>query len=179
AIDVPPMNFIMVDGAGSPNGTEFAQALEALYAVAYTTKFTMKKAEEVDYPVMALEALWWADDPTSFVSGSKDDWFWTAMIMHPDVVTAAHIDAAKEAAAAKKDLPALPKLRFEKFAEGLSAQIMYIGAFSDEGPTIQRIHDFIEESGHELRGKHHEIYLSDFRRTAPENLKTVVRQPMG
>lgn len=178
-VDVPPMRFLAIDGAGAPNDPAFGQAIEALYSVAYTARFAIKKAEEIEYPVMPLEALWWAEDMSTFSADAKQDWLWTAMIMQPDVVTDAHVAAAIEASARKKDLPALPKLRFEQFAEGLSAQIMYTGPFSEEEPTIRRIHDFIAETGHELRGKHHEIYLSDFRRVAPEKLKTVIRQPMG
>lgn len=182
-VDVPPLNFLMIDGTGDPNtSADFQAAVEALYALSYTLKFGVKQGKygdaPLDYPVMALEGLWWAEDMRKFSIDRKGDWLWTLMIMQPDVITPAMVEAARATAAQKKDLPALPKLRFEPYHEALSAQIMYYGPFKDEGPTIARLHKFIEESGHQLRGKHHEIYLSDLRRTAPEKLKTVIRQPM-
>jgi hypothetical protein len=182
-VDVPPLNFLMIDGAGDPNtSADFQAAMEALYAMAYTLKFGVKQGKyggaPYDYPVMALEGLWWADDMTRFGATAKSDWYWTVMIMQPDIVTPDMVEAARADAAKKKNLAALPKMRFEKYHEGLSAQIMYFGPFKDEGPTIARLHEFIEGGGHQLRGKHHEIYLSDPRRTAPGKLKTVIRQPM-
>jgi len=183
-VDVPPMNFLMVDGAGDPNtSAEFAAATEALYALSYGLKFGVKQGKYgdtlYDYPVMALEGLWWVDDMTRFGVTPKGDWYWTIMIMQPDIISPAMVEAARADVAKKKNPAALPKVRFEQYHEGPSAQIMYFGPFKDEGPTIARLHAFIEESGHQLRGKHHEIYLSDFRRTAPEKLKTVIRQPMA
>jgi len=182
-VDVPPLNFLMIDGTGDPNtSADFQAAIEALYALSYTLKFGVKQGKygdtPYDYPVMALEGLWWADDLAHFSVDAKGLWRWTLMIMQPAVITAAMVEAARAAAAQKKDLPALPKLRLEPYHEGLSAQILYYGPFKDEGPTIARLHKFIQESGHQLRGKHHEIYLSDLRRTAPDKLKTVIRQPM-
>ena len=127
---------------------------------------------------MALEGLWWVDDMAHFSVDAKGEWHWTLMIMQPDIITAEMVEAACADVAKKKTLAALPKVRFEAYHEGPSAQIMYFGPFKDEGPTIARLHAFIEEGGHQLRGKHHEIYLSDPRRTAPEKLKTVIRQPL-
>jgi hypothetical protein len=176
-VDVPPMNFLMIDGEGDPNtALAYKEAVEALYAISYALKFAIKKIEGVDYIVMPLEGLWWADDLTTYTRGSRDGWLWTMMIAQPDVVTKKHVDAAIKASAAKKDLPALPRLRFESFTEGTAAQILYFGAYKDEGPTIQRLHAFIESNG-KLAGKHHEIYLGDPRKTSPEKLKTVIRQP--
>ena len=177
-VDVPPMNFLMIDGRGDPNtAQEYKEAVEALYSAAYTLKFAMKK-QGVDYGVMPLEGLWWSDDMADFTVGRRSDWRWTMMIMQPDVVTADHTAEAIRAAQAKKGLPGLAKIRFESYCEGLSAQIMYFGLYKDEGPTIANVHKFIVESGYVLTGKHHEIYIGDPRRTAPEKLKTVIRQPM-
>lgn len=177
-IDVPAMNFIMIDGQGDPNTSEsFRTASQALYSVSYTLKFEFKKNRGVDYPVMPLEGLWWADDMEVFQMKHRSDWKWTLMIMQPDVVKRSHFKVALQQAA-KKDTPALEDLRFERFREGMSAQIMYLGAYADEGPTISRMHTFIEESGCTPEGRHHEIYLGDPRRSAPEKLKTVLRQPV-
>ncbi len=178
-VDVQPMQFLMIDGHGDPNTSQaYREALDTLYAVAYTLKFASKKQLQRDYVVMPLEGLWWAEDMIEFSQDDKDAWDWTAMIMQPDWISAEMVEEAKEAAARKKDLPALPKLRFESFREGLAVQIMHIGSYADEAPTIARMHAFIEENGYQLAGKHHEIYLSDPRRTAPEKLKTVLRQPV-
>lgn len=179
-VDVPQMYFLMIDGQGDPNTSdEYAEALEALYTVSYAIKFRVKRTERgVDYAVMPLEGLWWIDDMTEFSVEDKRSWKWTAMIVQPEeYVTEGLVDDAKTEADRKKDLPAIPRMRFEAFGEGLSAQIMYRGPFSEEGPTIEKIHRCIEERGGEPAGKHHEIYLSDFRRTKPERLRTVIRQP--
>ncbi|MCK5292237.1 MAG: GyrI-like domain-containing protein [Thermoplasmata archaeon] len=178
-VDVPEMNFLMIDGKGDPNtAKEYQDAMEALYSVAYTLKFMLKGEGKADFVVMPLEGLWWVPNMEFFDAEDKDSWFWTAMMMQPDLVTKKDFERAAKQAGQKRDLPSLPKIRLGKYEEGLSAQIMYIGPFADEGPTIESIHKYIEESGHKLRGKHHEIYLSDPRRTKPERLKTVIRQPM-
>ena len=179
AVDVPAMNFLMIDGEGDPNtAPQYAASIEALFSVSYTLKFIIKKETGFDYCVMPLEGLWWVDDMTKFSTELKDKWKWTSMIMQPKYVTAEYVNAAIESTRKKKNLPALPKLRFESFREGPAAQIMHIGPFSSEGPNIAKMHAFIQNSGHTLSGKHHEIYLSDMRKTAPEKLKTVLRQPM-
>ena len=182
-VDVPPMNFLMIDGTGNPNTSQdFKDAMEALYGLSYTLKFGVKQGKygkkTYDYPVMALEGLWWMDDMREFSLERKDDWKWTVMIMQPDIITSDLVELARADLIKKKNPAAASKIRFAPYHEGPSAQIMYIGPFADEGPTIQRLHDFIAESGHQLRGKHHEIYISDPRRTAPEKLKTVIRQPL-
>jgi len=182
-VDVPAFNFLMMDGAGNPNTSQdYRDALEALYGLSYTLKFGVKQGKydkkTYDYPVMALEGLWWMDDMREFSTARKDEWKWTAMIMQPDIITHDLVELARADLIKKKNPTAASKIRFEAFHEGLSAQIMYFGPYADESPTIQRLHDFIIESGHQLRGKHHEIYLGDPRRTAPEKLKTVIRQPM-
>lgn len=180
-IDVPEMQFLMVDGRGDPNtAQEYTDAVEALYALAYKLKFMSKKQMEKDYVVPPLEGLWWAEDMRSFSSErDKNKWEWTAMVMQPDWITQEMLAEAREQVAKSKDLAALRKLRLEAYREGLSAQILHIGSYEDEAPTLRRLHEeFLPENDYEPAGKHHEIYLSDPRRVAPEKLKTVLRQPI-
>ena len=180
AVDVPPMNFLMIEGHGAPESPEYQAAIEVLYSVSYTLKFMIKKGEiSVDYGVMPLEGLWWADDMSDFINDNKSNWKWTMMIMQPDIVTQALVQAAIAQVKIKKNLTAIDKLKYESFHEGLCAQTLHLGPFSEEGPTVAKVHKFIDESGNQLQGKHHEIYLSDIRRAAPENWKTVIRQPMA
>jgi hypothetical protein len=182
-VEVPELAFLMVDGRGDPESAEaYHQALEALYSVAYTLKFTLKKADpERDFKVAPLEGLWWADTEApdmDELQRDRDSWNWKMMIAVPDAVAAGEVDAAREAAARKKELPAAPLVRLERFEEGLAAQIMHVGPYSEEAPTIERLHAWVAAEGYELRGRHHEIYLGDPRRTAPERLKTVLRHPV-
>ena len=177
-VDVPVMNFLMVDGVGYPVGNPaYEQALEALYGISYGLKF-VSKAQGKDYVVTPLEGLWWMEDVSGFSMERKDEWEWTMMIMQPEWVTRNMVDAVLADMAQKKDLIVLEDLRFEAYHEGLSAQTFYVGPYSEEGPTIANMHAHIEAEGYLLRGKHHEIYLSDARKTAPEKLKTVIRQPI-
>jgi hypothetical protein len=180
-VDVPEMNFLMIDGEGDPNTSHvFKDAVEALFSLSYTLKFMVKKGElGIDYGVLPLQALWWSDDPAAFRTGNKDAWKWTVMIMQPEFITPALVEEAMREVQRKKKLPLLSLVRFAAFKEGNAAQIMHIGPFSEEGPTIEKVHTFIETSGSRLIGKHHEIYLSDIRRAAPEKWKTIVRQPMS
>ena len=177
-VDVPPMNFLMIDGHGDPNDNpDFQGGMDALYGMAYTIKFALKP-QGIEFVVPPSEALWWMEDMSEFSLETKDRWQWTLMIMQPDEVTQVIVAAAQGELARKKDPPALSRLRYERYHEGLSVQIMYLGAYADEGPTIARMHEFIRENGYDFNGKHHEIYLGDPRRTAPEKLKTVIRQPV-
>lgn len=180
-VDVPRMHFLMADGKGDPNTSkEFQEAVDALFSLSYTIKFMVKKGElALDYGVMPLEGLWWTDDMDKFNVGNKEDWKWSLMIMQPEFVDMKLIDEAVEQLKKKKDLPALSSVHFEVFAEGKAAQIMHIGPFSEEGPTIEKIDSFIEEIGSQQVGKHHEIYLSDIRRAAPEKWKTIIRHPIS
>ena len=178
-IDVPPMNCLMVDGMGDPNGQAFQEAVGTHYGVAYTLKFTFKKDKAIDYPVMALEGLWCADDPADFLNGKRENWKWTLLIALPDIVTKKDVAQAIETVKKKAKFPRFPEVRFEKFHEGLTAQIMHVGPYATEGPTIERLHRFVEEQGYKLCGKHHEIYLSDPRRSAPEKLRTIIRHPVA
>ena len=181
-VNVPAMNYLMVDGMGEPDpvlNPGYGQAVEALFTVSYTIKFMLKKAENgIDYGVLPLEGLWWADDMTDFIKGNKSRWKWSMMIMQPNPVTKSIVGEAIKQVKAKKKVTAIEKLKFSSFTEGEAAQILYIGPFSEEGPTVEKVHSFILERGRKICGKHHEIYLTDVRRAAPENWKTVIRQPM-
>jgi hypothetical protein len=179
-VEVPLLNFIMIDGAGDPNTSEeFQSAVEALFSVSYAAKFLIKKGSQaIDYGVLPLEGIWWADDMSLFTSGDKTSWKWTLMIMQPEYVTRELYEQALEQVRRKKDPAALDGLRLESFREGLSAQLLHVGPFSEEGPTVERLHRFIEENGYRRRDRHREIYLSDLRRTAPDKLKTIIRQPI-
>lgn len=180
-LEVPEMNFLKIDGRGDPNtSVEFQEAVEGLFSLSYALKFMVKKGPSgIDYGVMPLEGLWWTEDMTRFDVEHKEDWQWTLMIMQPDLITVDYFKEALRQVRLKKGLKALEHLRFEPFQEGKAAQILHIGPFSEEGPTVQKVHETIEESGHVLSGKHHEIYLKDMRRAAPERLKTLIRQPVG
>ena len=177
-IEIPSMQFLMIDGMDArPESKDFQEAITALFSVSYKTKFSIKKSRGTDYAVMPLEGLWWAKDMADFTTGKKENWNWTLMIMQPDFVTQADISNAIADSNEKAPKSALSKLRLEKFAEGWSGQLLHIGPFSTEHANIMRIHDLIKSQGGTLTGKHHEIYLSDFRKTSPEKLKTVLRQP--
>ncbi len=179
-VDVPPMKFLMIDGHGDPNtAPEYQEAVEALYAVAYRIKFLSKKQGR-DYVVPPLEGLWWAGDMRVFTTRmDKSAWDWTMMIMQPEWVTREMYEEALKHVERQKGLPALSKLRLEAYHEGLSVQILHIGSYDEEGPTLHRMHhDFIPQGCYELAGKHHELYLSDPRKVVPEKLKTVLRQPV-
>ncbi|MFY9270893.1 MAG: GyrI-like domain-containing protein [Candidatus Manganitrophaceae bacterium] len=179
-VDVPTIHYLMVDGKGDPNTSQdYADAVAALYAAAYAIKFMVKKgALAIDYSVMPLEGLWWADDMSKFTTADKTGWQWTMMIAQPSFVDKAMVNAAIAEVKKKKNPAAISRLRFEALAEGSCAQIMYIGPFSEEGPTIAKLHQFIENSARKRHGKHHEIYLSDIRKADPAKWKTIIRQPM-
>lgn len=178
-VEVPIFKFLMVDGEGDPNTSQdYAQAVETLFSVSYTAKFMVKKgAQVIDYAVMPLEGLWWADDMSAFVANDKANWKWTMMIMQPSFVANEIIEAAIVEVRRKKKLPGIDKLRLEDFSEGLCAQILHVGPFSEEGETIERLHEFIDNRTSRT-GKHHEIYLSDIRRADPNKWKTIIRHPM-
>ncbi|MGB4869702.1 MAG: GyrI-like domain-containing protein [Candidatus Promineifilaceae bacterium] len=180
-IEVPAMQFLMLDGHGDPNSAPaYQEAVEALYAVAYKLKFASKQQVGRDYTVMPLEGLWWAEDMTSFTARrDKSQWDWTMMIMQPEWVTGKMFAQATAVVTQQKALPALAKLRLEPYHEGQSVQIMHIGSYEDEAPTLHKLHhEFMPANQLAFNGRHHEIYLSDPRRVAPEKLKTVLRQPV-
>lgn len=179
-VDVPPLQFLMIDGEGNPNASEdYAKVVGTLYAISYKAKFLSKKEAGIDYVVMPLEGLWYADDLDVYSERDLDRWQWTMMIMQPGHITPAMIEESIREAGKKKELAPRERIRMGTYHEGLSAQTLYVGAYANEGPTIQRMHEFIQEQGHQLRGHHHEIYLSDPRRVAPEKLKTILRQPVA
>lgn len=178
-VEVPAFHLLMIDGEGDPNtSARYAEAVQALFSVSYTAKFMLKKrTQEVDYAVMPLEGLWWSDDMSAFISNDRSKWRWTMMIMQPHFVATEVIDESIAEVKRKKALSALGELRMETFTEGSCAQILHVGPFSEEGPTIRRVHDFIAGRS-ALAGKHHEIYLSDIRRADPAKWRTIIRQPM-
>ena len=178
-LDVPAFPLLMVDGGGDPDTVPaWREAVEALYAVSYAVKFALRRRHALDYVVMPLEGLWWADDPASFLRGERAAWRWTAMIMQPPEAGAELVAEAVAGVRAKKALPALERLRLETFTEGRCAQVLHVGPYRDEGAAIARLHAWIGERS-TLRGRHHEIYLDDPRRSAPEKLRTLLRQPMA
>lgn len=179
-VEVPTLAFFMIDGHGDPNtASAYREAVEALYTTSYAARAVAKATLGRVHTVGPLEGLWSADDPAVFRAREKSAWDWTLMIVQPDRVTPKLVDEALTCAR-KKDLPALELLRFEPYAEGRSVQILHVGAYDDEGPTLRRLHhEFLPANGLVMTGRHHEIYLSDARRTEPARLRTILRQPVS
>lgn len=179
-VDVPSMSYIMIDGRGNPNTAKsYIEAVEALYTVSYALKFASKKQLSKDYVVLPLEGLWSADDLGAFAARAKDDWHWTMMIMQPKWITNDMVNEALASVKAKKNPVALSLLRFERYDEGKSVQILHIGSYDDEAPTLHRLHnEFIPAHNLQPTGRHHEIYIGDPRKTEPSKLKTILRQPV-
>lgn len=161
----------MVDGEGDPNTSrDYSAAIEALYSVSYAVKFMSKKELGQDYVVPPLESLWWADDMSAFSKGHKESWKWTAMIMVPGWITKAMVKQAVKTAMEKKENSRLAELRHETLKEGKSVQILHIGPFDKEGPMLAKMHhEFMPAQGFTFNGKHHEIYMSDFRKKLAKN----------
>jgi len=181
-IEVPKLQYLMFDGHGDPGTSEeFKDAIEALYPVAYKLKFASKINLDKDYAVMPLEGLWWADNMETFTTArDKSQWDWTLMIMQPDWITDEMFDAACRKAAEKKEPKSLHKVRLEWLEEGKCVQTLHVGSFDDEAPVLAKMHDeFIPQNKLKMTKKHHEIYFSDFRKTAPEKLRTILRQPVA
>jgi len=182
-VEVPEMIFLMIDGHGDPNtSSSYQDAVQALYALSYALKFSIKRSSGFDYKVAPLEGLWWATDLSAFAAGEKSAWDWTMIIRQPETVTDDLLAETIKQVQEKKDLPAAANVRLEKLTEGRAAQILHVGPYSTEGPTIARLHAFIKQQGFTLAGrakKHHEIYLGDPRRAAPERLRTIIRQPVA
>jgi hypothetical protein len=181
-LTVPELAFVMIDGHGDPNTSpEYADALQALFALAYGVKFALRRELGVESRVGPPEGLWWAADMRDWNVERRAGWEWTMMIREDDAVTPELFESVREHAARTKQLSALPRARLERFREGRCAQVMHVGPYSDEGATILALHAFIYDAGYEFDGvhqKHHEIYLSDPRRTAPQRLRTIIRQPV-
>lgn len=177
-VKVPACQYLMVDGKGDPNTSkDFSAAIQALYGLSYTLKF-MLKDEGVEFVVMPLEGLFNADDPEVFLRGNKKAWRWTLMILQPRGVTQKRLSAARGELMKKKGLSSLPDVRLAKLSEGLCVQVLHIGPYAAERPTIEGMHAFMKEKGLDFAGAHHEIYISDPTRTAPAKMKTVIRQPV-
>lgn len=179
-VEVPELRYLAVDGHGDPNTSpEYANAVEALYGVAYALKFASKKDLGRDFVVGPLEGLWRAADPTVFVTRRKETWGWTMLISQPDWITEDMVRTAIDGVATKKDNTALGDLRLHTLAEGTCVQILHIGSYDDEAPTLERLHNrYLPDNCLTFNGDHHEIYLSDPRRTAPGKLRTILRQPV-
>lgn len=181
-VDVPEQQFLAVDGRGNPNTAQaYADAVAALYAVAYTIKFASKRDGGRDFVVAPLEGLWWSDTPANFTTHrAKDTWQWTMLISLPEWITKTAVEDARAAALAKKKLPAIAEVRHHTLHEGLCAQALHVGSYDDEGPLLAALHDeWLPAQNHRETGLHHEIYLSDPRRTDPAKLRTVLRQPVA
>jgi hypothetical protein len=179
-VTIPERNFIMIDGLGNPNtSSEFQNSVEALYSVSYNLKFMVKKGKmEIDYGVMPLEGIWWCDDMNDFSVYNKGIWKWSLMIMQPEFITKVMFEEAVKEVKEKKKIEKVGKLSFKGFKEGLSVQMMHIGPFSTEPETLKKMESFMAEEGFVKTAKHHEIYLNDFRKIAPEKMKTILRQPV-
>jgi hypothetical protein len=181
-VEVPPLQYLMVDGHGDPNSSpEYAEALAVLYPLAYALKFASRNDLGRDYVVPPLEGLWWAQDMDAFTRArDKSAWDWTMMLMTPQWLDVEHLTAVRARVAVKKPALPLERVRLEPLEEGLCAQTLHVGSFDDEGPVLADLHErFLPEHGLVMTGKHHEVYLSDPRRTAPEKLRTILRQPVG
>lgn len=181
-VRLPPIKYLMVSGKGHPGkGKEFQEAIQGLYTLAYTMKFSGKKgSRQREMPVLPLDALWWIAGRKGFPPDAPQSaWRWQAMLAVPGFVNQAMLAKARKQALAKKPMPALRRVRLVRWREGLYAQVLHVGSYAGERPTIKRLHKFIEAQGYRPTGRHHEIYMSDPRRTSARNLKTILRQPMG
>jgi hypothetical protein len=179
-ITIPKRNYIMVDGNGNPNTSgRFQECVEALFSVSYNLKFMVKKGGlGIDYGVMPLEGLWWCDDMKDFSVDNKDIWKWTMMIVQPDIITKPMVEEAIQIVKKKKDIKIIDELSFNHFSEGESVQMMHIGPFSTEKVTLDKMEVLVQSENLIKFGKHHEIYLNDFRKISPEKMKTILRQPV-
>lgn len=178
-VDVPEQRFLAVDGTGNPNtAPAYARAVEALYGVGYALKFAAKPTGG-DFVVGPLEGLWWADDPGVFTARAKDAWNWTMLVTIPPWITEEMVDEARAGTLAKKGNPAIAELRVLTLHEGRSAQVLHLGSYDDETPVLAELHgDYLDAHALRPSGHHHEVYLTDPRRTAADKLRTVLRQPV-
>jgi hypothetical protein len=180
-VEVPPLMYLQIDGHGDPNTSiAYRQAVEALYPASYSIRAIAKAQLGKVHTVGPLEGLWFADDLDAFRTRGKNNWDWTMMIVQPDWITPELVDEALTVARGKRDLPSLDLIRFERYSEGSSVQILHVGSYDDEAPTLERLHDeFLPAHGFVPSGHHHEIYLSDARKTEPARLRTILRQPVS
>lgn len=178
-VDVPELGYLAVDGIGAPEDGAFAEAVGALYQVSYAVHFLVKKRLGEAPKVMPLEALWWVDgDPSRWASSPREQWRWRALMMQPDPIDETDIRIAIDATRAKHPVAGIDRLDHRRWQEGRAAQIMHIGPYSTEPDTIAVLHEAVAAAGYRLRGHHHEIYLGDPRRCAPERLRTILRHPV-
>ncbi len=189
-VDVPELGFVMVDGTGDPDGPAFTEAMQALYGVSYATHFLARERQAAT-KVMPLEALWWVDDPDqaalvravahgrgTMIDTERSSWHWQAMIMQPEPIDALMVAEAVRRTRRKRPSASLDRLRYERWQEGLAVQLLHVGPYADEAPSVVRLHEAIPAAGYRPRGRHHEIYVGDPRRSAPEKLRTILRQPV-
>lgn len=177
-VEVPELTYLCVDGHGDPNtSAAYADGVQALYSVSYAARAAVRRAGGEPFKVSSLEGLWWSEDPSAFLTGDRAAWHWTMMIRQPDVATAELCLGLREEVATRKTLATARQLRTATLTEGLAAQLLHTGPYGEEGPAIQRLHEFLRDQGLLLAGHHHEIYLSDPRRSAPAKLRTILRQP--
>ena len=188
-VDVPEMVFFAVDGRGDPNtSADYQEALELLYGLSFTVKMSKMSGETpegyFDYVVPPLEGLWWTDEPgfNGRATGNKEDFRWTSLIRQPEFVTEEVFAWARQALAKKKPGLDVSKARYWRWTEGLCVHMLHVGPYDTEPATIDKLDNFIADQGYaaDFSGdrRHHEIYLSDPRRTAPEKLRTVIRHPV-
>lgn len=178
-VTVPRRPYLLVDGEGDPNTSPgYRQCLETLYPLAYAVRSAVRDATGEAYIVMPLEGLWWSDDLSRFSVEAKDDWRWTLMICLPDPVTVVDVPELLARVSHARSLPAGDRVRYEPYGDGDAAQVLHVGPYATEVPTVEALHAFIASEGLVLRGHHHEIYLSDPRRVAPEKMRTIIRQPV-
>jgi len=173
-----PYNYLTIEGQSAPDNPKFMEAIETLYAVAYSVKF-LAKAEDDDFVVPKMEGFWWiaggAEAQAEFENTPQDQWFWKIMIRMPDFIRQDHFKRAVEIVTFKKTPQNIDQIQFEEINEGKSAQILHIGSYNDEKLTIEKLHQFIADQNLEITGNHHEIYITDPRRTPEEKLKTIIR----
>lgn len=178
-IEIPPLQYLMIDGSGDPALSQrYMDSIQTLFSLSYTLKFNLKKSQGIDYTVMGLEGLWWMPDMKEFSLANRSRWLWTSMMLQPDFITPDLFEEARKQVTARGKAPLAAETRLETYIEGPSCQILYLGAYPDEAPTIAAMHKFIAENGYQPTLKHHEIYLSDMRRVAPEKNRTILRQPV-
>ena len=179
-LTIPPLKYLMINGEGDPNTSQlYKNSLQALYALAYGLKFAIKKGTpSIDFKVMPLEGLWWVEDMNLFSVKNKEDWKWTMMILQPDMINEGLVKEICDQVVRKKGLVLAKNVRFEQYTEGDCAQLLHLGPYSAEGDNIEKLHKTILEHGYQRKGKHHEIYLNTPLKTAPEKLKTIIRQPI-
>lgn len=179
-VEVPELSFLMIDGHGDPNvSPAYAEAVQALFTLSYAVRAVAKSELERVHTVGPLEGLWSADDPAAFVAREKSAWDWTMMICQPSWITPDIVETATRRAE-RKSPAALDRVRFAPYTEGTSVQILHIGSYDAEAPVLARLHgEYLPNHGLTFNGRHHEIYLSDARRTEPARLRTILRQPVA